>query len=38
MKTYSKPELDIIKIKASDIYTSDSEFDLPEDELSDLLD
>ncbi len=34
MKKYTKPELDIIEIKASDIYTGDSgSFDLPEDEL-----
>ena len=33
MKKYTKPELDIIEIKASDVYTGDSSFDLPEDEL-----
>ncbi len=37
MKKYTKPELDIIEIKASDIFTNqsvgDGEFDLPEDEL-----
>lgn len=32
MKNYSKPELDIIEIKASDVFT-DSDFDLPEDIL-----
>lgn len=37
MKKYTKPELDIIEIKASDIFTNqsvgDGEFDLPEDDL-----
>ena len=34
MKKYIKPELDVIEIKASDIYTGDSgSFDLEEDIL-----
>ena len=33
MKKYSKPELDIIEIKASDVFTNASDFDLPEDLL-----
>ena len=37
MKTYTKPELDIIKIKASDIYTNDSEFDLPGDPIEEMI-
>lgn len=34
MKEYIKPELDVIEIKASDIYTGDSgEIEMPEDML-----
>ncbi len=37
MKKYTKPELDIIEIKASDIFTNESigdgDFDMPEDIL-----
>lgn len=36
MKNYTKPELDVIEIKASDVYTDDS-FNLPGDDLEEML-
>lgn len=33
MKKYTKPELDVIKIKASDIFTDSGAFDLEDDDV-----
>lgn len=33
MKTYTKPELDVIEIKASDVFTDSGAFDLGEEDM-----